>query len=108
MDALYSFGFGHKFEDSDLFEHVKGNIPTQNYFNRYFGETGWRALTIRSLSIGQGEVLATPLQLANVMAIIANQGYYITPISIKRYDVVKKNVTADSNPYRYGRNVAGV
>ncbi len=95
MDALYSFGFGHKFEDSDLFEHVKGNIPTQNYFNRYFGETGWRALTIRSLSIGQGEVLATPLQLANVMAIIANQGYYITP-HLNKNDtmLLKKHVTA--------------
>lgn len=79
VDAMYSFGLGHRFEDSDVYEQSRGNIPTQKYFNRYFGETGWRALTIRSLSIGQGEVLVTPLQLANTMAVIANDGYYITP-----------------------------
>lgn len=79
MDAMYSFGFGHRFEDSDVYEQSRGNIPSQKYFNRYFGETGWRALTIRSLSIGQGEVLVTPLQLANSMAAIANDGFYITP-----------------------------
>lgn len=79
VDAMHSFGLGKKFEDSDIYEQTRGNIPTQKYFNRYFGETGWRALTIRSLSIGQGEVLVTPLQLANTMAVIANEGYYITP-----------------------------
>ena len=79
VDAMYSFGLGHRFEDSDVYEQSRGNIPSQNYFNRYFGETGWRAMTIRSLSIGQGEILVTPLQLANTMAAIANDGYYITP-----------------------------
>lgn len=79
VDAMFSFGFGHKFEDSDVYEQSRGNIPSQRYYNRYFGETGWRAMTIRSLSIGQGEVLVTPLQLANSMAVIANEGYYITP-----------------------------
>lgn len=79
VEAMYSFGLGHPFEDSDVFMQSRGNIPTQSYYNRYFGETGWRALTIRSLSIGQGEMLLTPLQLANTMAVIANQGYYITP-----------------------------
>lgn len=79
VEAMHSFGLGHPFEDSDVFMQHRGNIPTQSYYNRYFGETGWRALTIRSLSIGQGEILVTPLQLANTMAAIANQGYYITP-----------------------------
>lgn len=79
VDAMHSFGFGKKFEDSDIYEQSRGNIPTQRYFNHYFGQTGWRAMTIRSLSIGQGEVLLTPLQLANSMATIANEGYYITP-----------------------------
>jgi penicillin-binding protein 2 len=78
-DIVMSFGIGKKFEDSDVFEQSTGNIPTQRYYNRYFGETGWRAMTIRSLSIGQGELLVTPLQLANTMAAIANKGYYITP-----------------------------
>lgn len=79
VDAMYSFGLGHRFDDTDVYEQSRGNIPTQKYFNRYFGETGWRAMTIRSLSIGQGEVLVTPLQLANTMAVIANDGYFITP-----------------------------
>ncbi len=78
-DRIRSFGFGEKFEDSDIYEQSRGNIPKQKYFNKYFGETGWRAITIRSLSIGQGEILVTPLQLANAMSIIANEGYYITP-----------------------------
>ncbi len=78
-DIVMSFGIGKKFEDSDIFEQSTGNIPTQRYYNRYFGETGWRAMTIRSLSIGQGELLVTPLQLANTMAAIANKGHYITP-----------------------------
>jgi penicillin-binding protein 2 len=79
VDAMHSFGFGQKFDDSDIYEQARGNIPSQRYYNRYFGETGWRAMTIRSLSIGQGEILVTPLQLANSMAVIANEGYYITP-----------------------------
>ena len=54
-------------------------------------EVGWRAITIRSNSIGQGEVLATPLQLANAMATIANQGFYITP-HLNRCDSMKKKI----------------
>lgn len=79
VDAIKSFGLGQKFEDSDIFEQTSGNIPSQKYYNRYYGDTGWRSLTVRSLSIGQGEVLLTPLQLANSMAAIANKGFYITP-----------------------------
>jgi penicillin-binding protein 2 len=99
-DAIHSFGLGHRFEDSDIFEQSRGNIPTQNYFNRYFGETGWRALTIRSLSIGQGEMLVTPLQLANTMAAVANEGYYITP-HLNKNDtmLLKKHVTAVDKKY---------
>lgn len=75
-----SFGLGSKFTDSDIYEQSRGFIPSEKFYNRvYRSEKGWRAITIRSLGIGQGEVLATPLQLANIMAIIANQGYYITP-----------------------------
>lgn len=78
-DAAKSFGFGAKFSESDIYEQSRGNIPTQKFYARYYGESGWRALTIRSLAIGQGEVLVTPLQLANAMAAIANQGFFITP-----------------------------
>ncbi len=98
--AMHSFGLGHRFEDSDVFKQMAGNLPTDKYFNRYFGETGWRALTIRSLSIGQGEVLATPLQLANVMALIANDGYYITPhLSKTDTDTFEKHITDVDSTY---------
>lgn len=89
-EGVRSFGFGSKFEDSDIYEQSRGNIPKEKYYNHYFGITGWRALTIRSLSIGQGEILVTPLQLANSMAAIANRGYYITPHVNKSDSMLKK------------------
>lgn len=80
VDMIKSFGLGEKFTDGDIYEQARGYIPTQKYYNQvYRSEVGWRAITIRSNSIGQGEILATPLQLANAMAAIANEGYYITP-----------------------------
>ena len=78
-EAVMSFGMGHKFDDTDLNEQVSGSIPSIKYFDKFYGKTGWKAITIRSLSIGQGEILVTPLQLANQAASIANEGYYITP-----------------------------
>lgn len=63
----------------DLPDQRKGNLPADSYFNHYYGVTGWRAITVRSLSIGQGEIEMTPLQLANLSAIIANKGYYLPP-----------------------------
>ena len=78
-EATMLFGFGQRFEDSDVYQQSSGNIPTDVYYDKLFGETGWRAMTIRSLSIGQGEILVTPLQLASATAAIANRGYYIAP-----------------------------
>lgn len=100
VDHMYSFGLGNRFDDSDIYEQTRGNIPTQRYYNRYFGETGWRAMTIRSLSIGQGEVLLTPLQMANTMASIANEGYYITP-HLNKSDtmLLRKHVTSVSKEH---------
>ena len=62
---------------------MKGNIPEVEYYDKYFGANHWNSMTIRSLAIGQGEILATPLQLANMVALIANRGYYITPHLVK-------------------------
>lgn len=76
---VMSFGFGERFDDTDVSEQSSGNIPSTKFYDRYYGKTGWKALTIRSLAIGQGEITVTPLQLANMAAIIANNGYYITP-----------------------------
>jgi penicillin-binding protein 2 len=57
-----------------------GNVPDTAYFDKIFAaETGWKSIWLRSLGIGQGELLATNLQLANLAAIIANRGFYITP-----------------------------
>lgn len=78
-EGVMSFGLGSKFADSDVGEQAPGNIPSAQSYDRTYGATGWKAITIRSLSIGQGEILVTPLQLANQAAIIANGGYYITP-----------------------------
>lgn len=78
-DAVMSFGMGQKFTDTDLSEQSSGSIPSTRLFDKLYGKTGWKAITIRSLSIGQGEIVVTPLQLANQAAAIANEGYYITP-----------------------------
>ncbi|MBQ8939434.1 MAG: penicillin-binding protein 2 [Paludibacteraceae bacterium] len=76
---VMTFGLGKKFTDSDIGDQSSGSIPSTKYFDRFYGKTGWKAITIRSLSIGQGEILVTPLQLANQAATIANEGYYISP-----------------------------
>ena len=78
-DDVMKFGLGAKFEGMDISEQSAGKIPLEREFNRTYGQKGWKAITIRSLSIGQGEILATPLQLANQAATLANRGYYITP-----------------------------
>ncbi|MCQ2342428.1 MAG: penicillin-binding protein 2 [Paludibacteraceae bacterium] len=76
---IMRFGLGQKFEDSDVPNQKSGSVPSTKLYDRFYGKTGWKAITIRSLSIGQGEILVTPLQLANQAACIANEGYYITP-----------------------------
>ncbi|TFH25869.1 MAG: penicillin-binding protein 2 [Bacteroidia bacterium] len=67
----------------ELTNELDGNIPEASYFNRIYGENHWNYVTIRSLAIGQGELLITPIQMANMTATIANHGYYITPHLVK-------------------------
>ena len=99
-DDVMQFGLGQRFANSDIGEQSSGSIPTIAYYDRYYGKTGWKAITIRSLSIGQGEVLVTPLQLANEAAIIANGGYYITPHLNKEFPIESnKNVTSIDSAY---------
>lgn len=76
---VLSFGLGKRFTDTDVREQSAGYVPTRQFYDHMFGNKGWKAITIRSLSIGQGELLITPLQMANQAAIIANKGWYITP-----------------------------
>lgn len=89
-DLMSQFGYGKKL-GIDLKGEKKGNLPSVKYYNKIFGEGKWRAATIISNSIGQGEVLATPLQIANQMAVIANKGYYITPKICRYFSKDKKN-----------------
>ena len=81
-DYVTSFGFGRKL-GSDFPSELGGNIPTSAYYNRAYGRRGWRFQTIISLSIGQGEIGVTPLQIANLCATVANRGWYIIPHIIK-------------------------
>lgn len=80
-DMTYKMGLGHKF-NTDIPYERSGNIPTPEYYDKMYGGQ-WNAVTIRSLGIGQGEVLLTPLQLANIAAMIANEGFYYPPHLIK-------------------------
>lgn len=82
-DAIMRFGLGARLTDSDIPEQSTGAIPSMQQYDRTYGTTGWKAITVRSNSIGQGEVLVTPLQLANMASAIANEGYYITPHLLK-------------------------
>lgn len=81
-DYVTSFGFGNPL-GSDFPSELGGNIPTSNYYNKVYGKNRWRFQTVISLSIGQGEIGATPLQIANLAAIMANRGYYIPPHIVK-------------------------
>ncbi len=75
---MYSFGLGHKL-GIDIPTEKSGLIPTPKTYNKIYGEGHWNFCTFRSVSIGQGEVNVTPLQVANEMAYLANKGWYITP-----------------------------
>jgi penicillin-binding protein 2 len=75
---LLSFGLGN-FLGSDFNNELKGLVPTKQTYDRIYGKRGWNSLTLISMSIGQGELGTTPLQMANMTAAIANRGYYYTP-----------------------------
>ena len=81
-DYMVSMGFGYKL-GIDLPGEARGMIPNADYYDRRLGKS-WSALTVISISIGQGEVTLTPLQIANLGATIANRGYYVTPHIVKR------------------------
>ena len=75
---LDRFGMGHPM-GIDFPREQKGNFPTSTFYNKRFKDQKWNSIWIRSLAIGQGEMLMTNMQMANLAAIIANKGYYITP-----------------------------
>ncbi|MGN0219544.1 MAG: penicillin-binding protein 2 [Muribaculaceae bacterium] len=79
---LVSMGYGYKL-GVDLPGEGRGFIPNDKFYNKFYGEGRWSANTIISVAIGQGEIMATPLQIANLCATIANRGWFITPHVVK-------------------------
>ena len=82
---IKSFGLGN-YLNNDLPVGKKGVVPDSEYYDRWYPDFRWGATTTLSNSIGQGEILTTPIQLANMTAAIANKGYYFTPHIIKNID----------------------
>ncbi len=102
---VVKFGLGSRL-GLDMPSEGKGNVPTSKYYDKIYHPGGWRSSTVISLAIGQGELEATPLQLANIECTIANHGYYYKPHLIKAIGdkeiirseyTVKNNVGIDSN-----------
>ena len=83
-DYMVSMGFGYAL-GVDLPGEKRGMIPNAEYYDRAYRHS-WNGLTIISIAIGQGEVTATPLQIANLGATIANRGYFITPHVVKEIE----------------------
>lgn len=81
-DYMVSMGYGYKL-GVDLPHESRGFIPNADFYNSSFRGRDWSANSIISISIGQGEVLATPLQIANLGATIANRGYFVIPHVVK-------------------------
>lgn len=101
-----SFGLGERLE-TDLPTPSKGHVPNVSFYNRWYGEKRWAFSTIYSNSIGEGELGVVPLQMANLMCIFANKGYYYTPHFVKQIAnqgkrnefTQKNNVLIDSNHF---------
>ena len=83
-EHVKSFGVGH-YMNNDFITGSPGKIPKASYYNNMY-RGSWNANTIISMSIGQGELLMTPIQMANMTAILANRGYYFTPHIIKQIE----------------------
>ena len=96
-DYMVSMGFGYK-TGIDLPGEKRGLIPNGDYYdNAYKGS--WNGLTVISISIGQGEVNLTPLQIANLAATIANRGYYVTPHVVKAIQNERLDTTYTKKHY---------
>lgn len=83
-DYMVSMGFGYKL-GIDLPGEKRGMIPNAQFYDKAY-RGSWNGLTVISIAIGQGEVTATPLQIANLGATIANRGYFVTPHVVKEIE----------------------
>lgn len=103
-------GYGYKL-GVDLPGESRGFIPNPDFYSSSFRGANWSANSIISISIGQGEVLATPLQIANLGATIANRGYFYTPHVVKEIqgDKIDSKYSEKHQPHikkEYYQNVA--
>ncbi len=96
-DHMVSMGFGYKL-GIDLPGEKRGMIPNADYYDKAY-RGSWNGLTVISISIGQGEVNLTPLQIANLGATIANRGYYITPHIVKHVQDTPLDTTYSQRHY---------
>ena len=92
---IKSFGLGD-YLGYDLSIGKKGFIPESNYYNRFYGNNRWSASTTISNSIGQGEILTTPIQMANFASAIANRGFYYKPHFVKKINN-QSNISLEKN-----------
>ena len=83
-EYVESFGFGRRL-GSDFLGEKNGYVPDRAFYDRVY-RGSWNSLTVLSLSIGQGELGCTPLQMANLAAIVANRGYYYIPHIVKQIE----------------------
>lgn len=102
-EQMDRFGVGHRI-GIDIPNEKSGNLPSENYYNRIYGANRWFGMTIISNSIGQGELLMTPLQMANVVAMIANRGYYLQPHFFKRFVNLPQKKLSHIDTIRTGIN----
>ncbi|MBP3228719.1 MAG: penicillin-binding protein 2 [Bacteroidaceae bacterium] len=110
-DHLVAMGYGYRL-GVDLPGEARGMIPNADYYDKYLGK--WGPLSVISISIGQGEVTATPLQICNLAATIANRGWYVTPHVVRSVGGEKPDAKyeqrhrtlVDAGYYRYA--VAGM
>ena len=84
-EKVKSFGFGSPL-GIDLPDEKSGFIPNVEFYDRWYGKKRWAFSTIYSNSIGEGEIGVSPIQMANLAAIIANKGFYYTPHVVKKIE----------------------
>lgn len=114
-DKVMTFGPGTRL-GTDLPFDKPGNVPSAKYYDKVFGKNAWRSNTIVSLGIGQAELTLVPLQMANVVAAIANRGFYYTPHCIKGIGNDKqvnsrfrqKHLVGVQNPEAYANVIDGM
>jgi len=105
-DYITSFGFGTKL-NPELSSENKGSIPEVALYAQWYTPGNWNSLTIRSLPTGEGEIEATPLQMANLCAMIANRGYYIAPHVVRAIQDAK-DVNREVRQLEYEKKVVNI